>query len=126
MQETLATTTTSRRSARDAVADQQWNAQFGYQAGRDIVGDLNTDRAFDYQQSRDRISDQRYEQEYQDTQAAQARAEQAQRQSMLISLVQSGYTPTAADLEWAGMSAGQLQSLMGLGGFIRQQASKYY
>ena len=114
------------QQARDAVADQQWNAQFGYQAGRDIVGDLNTDRAFEYQQGRDAISDQRYEQEYKDQRADAERAYQMQKQQAFLAAVGSGYVPSEQDVVEAGFPASATARLQAYASYIQRSNSKYF
>lgn len=49
---------------RDAMEDQRWNQQFGYQKERDAVGDQRWNTQFDYQQRRDSTQDEQWEQQF--------------------------------------------------------------
>ena len=114
------------QQARDSVADQQWNAQFGYQAGRDMVGDQRYATEWQHGLDREAVEDQRYETEYADQQAAQLRAEQAQRQQYVLSMAQSGAAPTAAMLEWAGMDPSALPTLQAIAQFVVNSSHKVW
>ena len=104
---------------RDSMGDAQWNLQSQYSADRDLISDRNAERSWQYQVEREGVEDQRYEQEW-----AEANRQAAVEQ--LIELVRNGYIPTRSDLIHTGLTMEQLQALVNMGQFQRQQMSKYY
>lgn len=83
--------------------------EWDYQVGKD-------EREWQHTLEREAIEDQRYAQQYED-------ARKDARISQLLSLVQTGYRPTAADVQGTGWTA---QQLIDLANWVRTSQSKYY